>query len=49
MIVLLSRDGKYIQPNGATTLMPADKLLILARTKEVLDEVRSRLGLPAEI
>lgn len=48
MIVLLSRSGKYIQPNGATTLLPEDKLLILARTKEVLDEVRLRLGLPAE-
>ncbi len=48
MIVLLSRAGKYMQPNGATTLQADDKLLILARTKDVLDEVRSRLGLPAE-
>jgi cell volume regulation protein A len=48
LIVLLSRNGKYLQPNGATTLLPEDKLLVLARTKEVLDEVRARLGLPAE-
>jgi cell volume regulation protein A len=48
MIVLLSRDGKYVQPNGATSLLAKDKLLILARTKEVLEEVRERLGITAE-
>jgi cell volume regulation protein A len=48
MIVLLGREGKYLQPNGATTLLPNDKLLILARTKEVLDEVKERLGIPVE-
>src|SRR4030095_12547045 len=44
MIVLLSRDGKYLQPNGATTLQEGDKLLILANTKDVLDEVKGKLG-----
>ena len=48
MIVLLSREGKYLQPNGATTLIENDKLLVLARTKEVLEEVRIRLGLTPE-
>lgn len=43
-IVLLSRGGKYFQPNGATILEMGDKLLILASTKEALNEVKERLG-----
>ncbi len=45
MIVLLSRGGKYIQPGGATTLEEGDKLLILANTKEVMNDVKATLGI----
>ena len=45
LIVLLVRDGKYIQPNGATVLEEGDKLLLLANNKQVLHEVYNTLGL----
>ncbi len=45
MIVLLSRAGKYIQPGGATILEEGDKLLILANTKDVMQEVKETLGI----
>ncbi|HEV7782922.1 MAG TPA: potassium/proton antiporter [Chitinophagaceae bacterium] len=45
MIVLLSRNGKYIQPGGATKLEAEDKLLVLASNKEVLKEVKESLGI----
>jgi cell volume regulation protein A len=44
LIVLLVRDGKYIQPNGATILEEGDKLLLLANNKEILNEVYKTLG-----
>ena len=44
LIVLLVRDGKYIQPNGATILEEGDKLLLLANNKEILHEVYHTLG-----
>ncbi len=44
LIVLLVRDGKYIQPNGSTVLEEGDKLLLLANNKEILSEVYSSLG-----
>lgn len=44
LIVLLVRDGKYIQPNGATVLEEGDKLLLLANNKEILGEVYKTLG-----
>lgn len=44
LIVLLEREGKYIQPNGSTTLEENDKLLLLANNKEVLNEVYQALG-----
>jgi potassium/hydrogen antiporter len=44
LIVLLVRDGKYIQPNGSTILEEHDKLLLLANNKEVLNEVYQALG-----
>jgi cell volume regulation protein A len=44
LIVLLVRDGKYIQPNGATILEEGDKLLLLANNKEILGEVYRILG-----
>lgn len=45
LIVLLVRDGKYIQPNGSTILEEGDKLLLLANNKEVLNDVYLALGL----
>ncbi len=44
LIVLLVREGKYIQPNGATILEEGDKLLLLANNKESLREVYHTLG-----
>lgn len=44
LIVLLERDGKYIQPNGSTILEEGDKLLLLANNKDVLNEVYETLG-----
>jgi cell volume regulation protein A len=45
MIVLLSRNGKYIQPSGSTLLEEGDKLLVLADNKEVMEEVKEDLGI----
>ncbi|MBC7875410.1 MAG: potassium/proton antiporter, partial [Ferruginibacter sp.] len=45
MIVLLSRNGKYIQPNGSTILEEGDKLLVLATNKDVVKEVKETLGI----
>ena len=45
MIVLVSRKGKFIQPSGSTILEEDDKLLVLASTKEVLQEVKESLGI----
>jgi cell volume regulation protein A len=45
LIVLLEREGKYIQPTGATILEEDDKLLVLASSKEVLNEVYNALGI----
>jgi cell volume regulation protein A len=44
LIVLLVREGKYIQPNGSTILEEGDKLLVLANNKEILSEVYKSLG-----
>ena len=44
MIVLLVRDGKYIQPNGSSVLEEGDKLLVLANNKEILGEIYKSLG-----
>lgn len=42
-IVLLSRESKYLQPSGSTILAEGDKLLVLAREKEILKEVYHKL------
>ncbi len=44
LIVLLVREGKYIQPNGSTVMEEGDKLLVLANNKEILSEVYKSLG-----
>ncbi len=45
LIVLIVRDGKYIQPNGSTVLEEGDKLLLLANNKEILNEVYEITGM----
>lgn len=44
IIVLLVREGRYIQPNGSTILEEGDKLLLLANNKQVLGDIYSALG-----
>ncbi|MBL7742048.1 MAG: potassium/proton antiporter [Chitinophagaceae bacterium] len=44
LIVLIVREGKYIQPNGSTILEEGDKLLVLANNKDVLHEIYNILG-----
>jgi cell volume regulation protein A len=39
VVVLVSRDGEYVTPQGATTFTPGDAVLVLAR-EERLDELR---------
>lgn len=43
LIVLLIRNGRYIQPNGSTVLEEGDKLLLLA-DKEILNDAYKALG-----
>jgi len=42
MIVMIHRNGKYLTPDGETTILPGDHLLVLADTKEALESVRTR-------
>jgi cell volume regulation protein A len=44
LIVLIVREGKYIQPNGSTVLEEGDKLLMLASNKDILNDVYKTLG-----
>ncbi|HEY6502406.1 MAG TPA: potassium/proton antiporter [Chitinophagaceae bacterium] len=44
LIVLIVREGKYIQPNGSTILEEGDKLLVLANNKDMLHEIYTTLG-----
>ena len=45
MIVLVSRQQRYLTPTGFTTLEAGDKLLILASDKEVIEDVKKSLGI----
>ena len=44
LIVLIVREGKYIQPNGSTILEEGDKLLLLATNKDILHDVYKTIG-----
>jgi potassium/hydrogen antiporter len=44
LIVLVEREGKYIQPTGSTILEDGDKLLLLANNKEILNDIYLSLG-----
>ncbi|HYG40151.1 MAG TPA: potassium/proton antiporter [Cytophagales bacterium] len=43
LIVLISRDGKYITPNGVTKLEAGDKLQIMAANREEIPKIISAL------
>jgi cell volume regulation protein A len=43
LIVLINRNGKFIQPNGSTIIEEGDHLLVLANNKDVLEEVNVTL------
>jgi potassium/hydrogen antiporter len=43
LIVMINRNGRYLTPNGATVLEPADKLLILAENKDALNKAIEHL------
>ncbi|MEJ8757671.1 potassium/proton antiporter [Pontibacter sp. H259] len=45
LIVLINRGGKYITPNGATTLETNDKLLVMIDNDNELEKVNSALGI----
>jgi cell volume regulation protein A len=44
LIVLVEREGKYLQPSGSTILEEGDKLLLLANNKELLNDLYHALG-----
>ena len=41
IIAMIKRDGKYLVPNGSTTLEANDLLVVLSDSEEGLDEVKS--------
>ncbi len=43
-IVMIQRGGKYIRPGGSTVIEQGDKLLVLASSAEVIEEVFNNLG-----
>jgi cell volume regulation protein A len=45
LIILINRDGKYITPNGATTLQENDKLLVMIDNDNELEKVNQALGI----
>lgn len=45
LIVLIHRQEKYISPNGNSVIENGDHLLILANTKDVIVEVKTKFGL----
>ena len=45
LIVLISRNGEFIMPNGNTEIHALDKLLVLATTPSDLEGVYAALGL----
>ena len=47
-IVLLVREGKYIQPTGSSVLLEGDRLFVLATDKEILTDVYQRLEIAGE-
>lgn len=46
VIVMISRDGKFIRPGGSTVLEAGDKLLVMADDKTSINNVYSNLEIP---
>lgn len=46
MIVLIHRGGRYITANGDTIIEPQDHLLVMADSKESVDNVYESFGIP---
>ena len=44
-IVLIYRDGKYLQPSGSSILEEDDKLLVLANSRKELQKIHESLGI----
>ncbi len=45
LIVLVDRDGQFISPDGTTVIEAEDRLMVMKKNTESLDEVVQRLGL----
>jgi len=45
LITMVKRDSGFIAPSGSTVVLGGDRLVVLARTPELLDEPVARLGL----
>jgi cell volume regulation protein A len=45
LIVLVDRDGQFISPDGTTVIEGGDRLMVMKKSTENLDEVVGRLGL----
>jgi cell volume regulation protein A len=43
-IALLNRGGKFIIPHGQTEIMPEDKLILIATSKETLNSLIESLS-----
>ena len=48
IIAMISRNGKFLTPNGTTTLEDHDTLVVLSEDKLTVEEVYEQLGLPAD-
>jgi len=46
LIILISRDGAYLQPKGATVIQANDRLIALCE-KDALEEARKILSSPS--
>jgi cell volume regulation protein A len=45
LIVLVDREGQFISPDGTTVIEGGDRLMVMKKNTESLDEVVGRLGL----
>lgn len=48
IIAMIMRNGKFITPNGTTTLADQDTLVVLSEDNQTVREVYTQLGLPEE-
>lgn len=48
LIVMLQRDKINITPNGSTQILVGDKMLIVAETKQAIQELKEKIGIKSE-